>query len=75
LGFDSIYVVSTRGIDHRFGNNEGYEIPARALANFAPLRLCEKLVHAVWFLAKAQRRKVRKDSSQRCAVSVRWLEL
>ena len=32
------------------------------LCAFAPLRLCEKPAHAVWFLAKAQRRKVRKGS-------------
>jgi hypothetical protein len=32
------------------------------LCAFAPLRLCEKSVHVVWFLAKAQRRKVRKGS-------------
>jgi hypothetical protein len=34
----------------------------RIFANFAPLRLCEKPAHAGRFLAKAQRRKVRKGS-------------
>src|SRR5262245_63181581 len=60
------------GVDHRFGHNEGSEIPARAFANFAPLRLCEKPGRVDGFLAKAQRREVCKDSSQGCAVSVWW---
>jgi len=49
-----------------------------AFANFAPLRLCEnpnRSDNMDQFLAKAQRRKIRKDSSQGCAVSVRWPKL
>jgi hypothetical protein len=49
-----------------------------AFANIAPLRLCEKPDRSDnmdQFLAKAQRRNIRKDSSQGCAVSVRWPKL
>jgi hypothetical protein len=58
------FVIRYWGLDHRFGHSEGDEIPVRAFANFAPLRLREKPDRVDEFLAKAQRRKVRNDSSQ-----------
>jgi hypothetical protein len=48
------FCYSDLDVDHRFGHSEGEKILARAFANFAPLRLCEKPDCVDEFLAKAQ---------------------